>query len=70
MKSMKGKFLTLLIKLFLLFDGVIYIIPRYIDIFFTSNESLGTINQMLDEANNMHPNIKLVRQLGANISFF
>jgi hypothetical protein len=68
---MEGKFLTLLKKLFLLFDGVIYIIPRYIDdIFFTSNEALGTSNQMLDEANNMHPNIKLVRQLGASISFF
>ncbi len=24
---------------------------------------------MLDEANNSHPNIKLVRQLGASVSF-
>ena len=33
------------------------------------NESLETINQMLDKANNFHPNIKLVRQIGTNISF-
>jgi hypothetical protein len=45
-------------------------ILRYIDdIFFTSNESLDTINQMLDEANNYHPNIKLVRQIGTKASF-
>ncbi len=45
--------------------------PRYIvDIFFTSNESLETIKQMLDEANQFHPNIKLVRQLGTSASFF
>jgi hypothetical protein len=43
---------------------------RYIDdIFFTSNESLENINQMLDEANNSHPNIKLVRQIGTSVSF-
>jgi hypothetical protein len=40
-------------------------ICRYIDdIFLTSNDSLETINEMLDEANNFHPNIKLVRQIG------
>jgi hypothetical protein len=39
------------------------------DIFFTSNESLEVINQMLDEANNFHPNIKLVRQIGTSVSF-
>jgi len=45
-------------------------IRRYIDdIFFTSNESLETINQMLDEANQFHPNIKLVRQIGTSASF-
>jgi hypothetical protein len=39
------------------------------DIFFTSNESLDTINRMLDEANSFHPNIKLVRQLSTSVSF-
>jgi len=39
------------------------------DIFFTSNATLDTINQMLDEANQNHPNIKLVRQFGTNVSF-
>ncbi len=39
------------------------------DILFTSNESLEKINQMLDKANNLHPNIKLVRQIGTNVSF-
>ena len=46
------------------------LLQRYIDdIFFTSNEPLDTINQMLDEANGMHPNIKLVRQIGPSVSF-
>jgi hypothetical protein len=36
-----------------------YIVHSYIDdIFFTSNKLLEKINQMLDEANNVHPNIK------------
>jgi hypothetical protein len=39
------------------------------DIFFTSNEPLEKINQMLDEVNNLHPNIKLVRQIGTSVSF-
>ncbi|CAF4203838.1 unnamed protein product, partial [Rotaria sordida] len=44
------------------------IYDRYIDdIFFTSNESLHTINQMLDEANQFHHNIKLVRQLDRSV---
>ena len=48
----------------------IYLIPRYIDdIFFTSNESVDTINQILDEANEFHPNIKLTHQLGKSVSF-
>ncbi len=43
---------------------------RYIDdIFSASNQSLDTINQMLDEANNYHPNIKLVRQIGTSVLF-
>jgi len=37
--------------------------------FFNSNQSLETINRMLDEANNLHPNIKLVRQIGTSVSF-
>jgi hypothetical protein len=30
---------------------------------------LDSINRLLDEANNLHPNIKLVRQLGTSVSF-
>jgi hypothetical protein len=49
---------------------IICLIQRYIDdIFFTLNQSLDAINQMLNEANNSHPNIKLVRQLGTTVSF-
>ncbi len=49
---------------------LIHVFYRYIDdIFFTSNESLETIHQMLDEANNFHPNIKLVRKIGTNVPF-
>jgi hypothetical protein len=45
-------------------------IQRYIDnIFFTSNQPIDIINQMLDEANSFHPNIKLVRQIGTSVSF-
>lgn len=45
-------------------------IQRYIDdIFFTSNESLESIHQLLDEANSFHPNIKLVRQISQSLSF-
>ncbi len=71
MKSMVGKFPSLTnIYVFLLSHPIIYIIHRYIDdIFFTSNQSLDTIDQMLDEANQFHPNIKLVRQLGTSVSF-
>ena len=43
---------------------------RYIDdIFLTSNQSLHAINEMLDEVNHLHPNIKLVRQIGTRVSF-
>ena len=50
------------------FYSIVYL--RYIDdIFFTSNQSLGAINKMLDEANQYHPNIKLVRQIGKRVSF-
>ena len=46
------------------------ILHRYIDdIFFTSNQPLNKINEMLDHANDFHPNIKLVRQIGKNVSF-
>ncbi len=49
---------------------VIHVICRYIDdIFFTSNEPLETIHQMLNEANNFHPNIKLVRKIGTSVPF-
>ena len=56
--------------MYLVFDTIMSLIFRYIDdIFFTSNESLETINQILDEANQFHPNIKLVRQIGTALSF-
>jgi hypothetical protein len=46
------------------------ILYRYIDdIFFTANESLNTINKILDDANDLHPNIKLVREIGTSVSF-
>ena len=55
---------------FLLLASLIHIIFRYIDdIFFTSDEPLNAINRLLDEPNQSHPNIKLVRQLGTNVSF-
>ncbi|CAF4496432.1 unnamed protein product [Rotaria socialis] len=42
------------------------IIRKYVDdIFFMSNDSFESIDQMLDEANKFHPNIKLVRQIEA-----
>ncbi len=49
---------------------IICLIQRYTDdIFFTLNQSVDIINQMLNEANNSYPNIKLVRQLGTTVSF-
>ena len=55
---------------FLRLASLIHIIFRYIDdVFFTSNEPLDAINRMLDECNQSHPNIKLVRQLGTSVSF-
>ncbi len=43
---------------------------RYLDdIFFTSNQPLDAINQLLNVANNLHPNIKLVRQIGTGVPF-
>ncbi len=54
----------------LLPNAIMYIISRYIaDIFFTSNATLDTIDRMLDEANQFHSNIKLLRQLGTSVSF-
>ena len=35
----------------------------------TSNEPVEDINSMLDEANNIHPNIKLIRQISTNVTF-
>jgi hypothetical protein len=43
---------------------------RYVDdIFFTSNESLDTINAMLDKMNTSHPNIELVCEIGTHVPF-
>ncbi|CAF1376366.1 unnamed protein product [Adineta ricciae] len=43
---------------------------RYIDdVFFTSNKALDKVNEMLDTANNWHPNIKLARNIGCDVSF-
>jgi hypothetical protein len=65
---MVGKF-----QLFLMILAVLYHINlffRYIDdIFITSNASLGSVNGMLDIANNLHSNIKLVQQIGTSVSF-
>ncbi|CAF3765231.1 unnamed protein product [Rotaria socialis] len=43
---------------------------RYVDdIFFTSKDSLESIDQMLDEANSFYSNIKLVRQIRRSVPF-
>ena len=43
---------------------------RYIDdVFFTSNESPQAIEQMLEEANHYHTNIKLSRDIGKCVNF-
>jgi hypothetical protein len=43
---------------------------RYIDdVFFTSNKSKETIEQMLEEAKHFHPNIKLVGEIGQSVTF-
>ena len=58
----------MLFRIFLL--QLLLIFSRYIDdIFFTSNESLEIIDRMLDEANQFHSNIKLVRQIRKSTSF-
>ncbi len=45
-------------------------ICRYIDdIFFTSNESLKKINQILDKVNNFYSNIKLTCKIVTSLSF-
>jgi hypothetical protein len=60
----------LTVEHFLSSTSLLSIFHRYIDdIFFTSNEPLEKINQILDEANDLHPNIKLVRQIGTSVSF-
>ena len=51
-------------------EGIFSIIHRYIDdIFLTYNASLGTLNEMLDKANNLHSNITLIRQIGRSLPF-
>ncbi|CAF3329914.1 unnamed protein product [Rotaria sp. Silwood2] len=46
------------------------IFGRYIDdVFFTSNESKETIGDMLKEANDFYPKIKLVGEIGQSITF-
>jgi hypothetical protein len=43
---------------------------RYIDdVFFTTNESMETIQELLQDANKWHPNIKLHSQVGTNVAF-
>ncbi len=49
---------------------IVRLIERYTNgIFFTSDQLLDVINQILDEANDSHQNIKLVHQLGTAVSF-
>ncbi len=53
----------------------LFIARRYFLIHFWNSclnnfdERTNSMNQMLDKANSLHPNIKLVRQLGTAISF-
>ncbi len=43
---------------------------RYIDdIFFTWNESLSTLKTQLKNLNHKHTNIKLIHEMGINVSF-
>ncbi|CAF1273836.1 unnamed protein product [Rotaria sp. Silwood1] len=43
---------------------------RYIDdVFFTSNESIEIVQQLLQDANGWHPNIKLESNVGHSVSF-
>lgn len=45
-------------------------VHRYIDaIFLTSNDSIETLKQMLYDANEKHPNIKLTYDIGSCVSF-
>jgi hypothetical protein len=70
MKSMVGESSLSRNNTYSEYTILVRIIHRYIDgIFFTSNEPLDRINQMLDEASNLHPNIKLVRHIGTSVSF-
>ena len=65
---MSGKLLLVLEEVSNL--SIFFVIVRYIDdIFLTSNGSLEALNEMLDKANSLHPNIKLVRQIGRSLSF-
>jgi hypothetical protein len=43
---------------------------RYIDdVFFTSNESIETTQELLQDANKWHPSIKLQAQIGTSVPF-
>ncbi|CAF4513714.1 unnamed protein product, partial [Rotaria sp. Silwood2] len=43
---------------------------RYIDdVFFTSNEFQGKVKELLEAANNFHPNIKLEYNIGKSVAF-
>ncbi|CAF1349920.1 unnamed protein product [Didymodactylos carnosus] len=47
-----------------------YMVDKYIDdIFLTSNDSIETLKQMLEDANEKHPNIALTYEIGNRISF-
>jgi len=64
---MAGKVYTVRSNLSFLF---IYDCRRYIDdVFFTSNESKETIEYILKQANNFHPNIKLQGEIGKRVNF-
>ena len=51
--------------------ALVYYFPiRYIDdVFFTSNESKDTIEEMLANAQRFHRNIKLISELGLSVTF-
>ena len=52
------------------YDSFFVVVNRYIDdVFLTSNESFEKIEEMLNEANNFHPNIKLTGKIGQCVTF-
>lgn len=67
---MAGKFHLSIRTLHYPIRHLTFLYGRYIDdVFFTSNEPLDKVNEMLDMAHNLHPNIKLVRNIGSDVSF-